>query len=66
MCSTTHFIINNSDRFTIYDADDNEVLVIVGPMCTFSICGDVEFKVTLLILYIQSWPILMYIVTYDI
>jgi len=32
-------------KFTIYDADDNEVLVIVGPMCTFSMCGDVEFKI---------------------
>jgi len=34
-------------RFCICDQDGNVVLKIVGPICTWSICGaDVEFKVT--------------------
>jgi len=32
-------------KFSIEDADGNEVLVIIGPWCTYSMCGDVEFKV---------------------
>lgn len=32
-------------KFTIMDGDGNEVLKIVGPFCTFSFCGDVEFMV---------------------
>jgi uncharacterized protein YxjI len=31
--------------FSICDGDGNEVLKIIGPWCTFSLCGDVEFKV---------------------
>jgi len=31
--------------FSILDADENEILKIVGPWCTYSICGDVEFQI---------------------
>ena len=32
-------------QFVIKDQDGNVALRIEGPFCTFSICGDVEFKV---------------------
>ena len=32
--------------FSVCDGDGNEVLRIIGPWCTFSLCGDVEFKVS--------------------
>jgi len=32
-------------KFEICDAQRNPVLLIEGPICTFNICGDVEFKV---------------------
>ena len=32
-------------RFEITDADGNVALVIIGPWCTWSCAGDVEFKV---------------------
>lgn len=34
-----------SPKFTIKDASGNAVLTIEGPLCTFSMCGDVEFNV---------------------
>lgn len=33
-------------RFRICDQSGNVVLKIIGPVCTYSICGNVEFKVT--------------------
>lgn len=33
-------------RFHIRDSVGNVILKIIGPVCTYSICGDVEFKVT--------------------
>jgi len=32
-------------QFTIKDAGGNVVFRIQGPFCTYSFCGDVEFKV---------------------
>jgi len=32
-------------KFSVCDADGNVVLVIKGPLCTFSLCGDVRFKI---------------------
>ena len=32
-------------KFEIQDADRNPVLLIEGPICTISMCGDVEFQV---------------------
>lgn len=32
--------------FVIKDATGNEVLRIKGPICRFSMCGDVEFQVS--------------------
>lgn len=32
-------------NFSIKDASGETVLTIVGPICTFSFCGDVDFKV---------------------
>ena len=32
-------------KFEIQDADHNPVLLIEGPFCTMSMCGDVEFQV---------------------
>merc|ERR1719340_560803 len=32
-------------QFVVKDQDGNVALRIEGPFCTFSICGDVEFKV---------------------
>lgn len=34
-----------SPKFSIKDASGETVLTIEGPICTFSICGDVEFNV---------------------
>lgn len=34
--------------FTIRNAANEEVLKIEGPICRFSMCGDVEFKVIFL------------------
>jgi hypothetical protein len=38
-------------QFNIKNAAGDVVLKIEGPVCTFSICGDVEFKVGFLSLY---------------
>jgi len=35
--------------FTIRNAANEEVLKIEGPICRYSMCGDVEFKVIFLI-----------------
>lgn len=35
-------------QFSVKDAGGNVVLRIKGPFCTFSFCGDVEFKVIFL------------------
>jgi len=32
-------------KFEIQDAQRNPILLIEGPLCTFNMCGDVEFKV---------------------
>merc|ERR1712062_708350 len=32
-------------QFIVKDQDGNVALLIEGPFCTYSICGDVEFKV---------------------
>lgn len=32
-------------KFSIKDASGETVLIIQGPFCTFSFCGDVDFKV---------------------
>jgi len=32
-------------KFEIQDAQHNPVLLIEGPVCTFNMCGDIEFKV---------------------
>ena len=32
-------------QFVVKDQDGNVALRIEGPFCTYSICGDVEFKV---------------------
>ena len=37
--------------FRVQNATGETVLRIEGPLCTFSICGDVEFKVSTLISY---------------
>jgi len=34
-------------QFKVKDAAGNVVLQIKGPFCTYSICGDVEFKVNI-------------------
>jgi len=34
--------------FTIRNAANEEVLKIEGPICRFTMCGDVEFKVIIL------------------
>ncbi|CAG0898295.1 unnamed protein product [Darwinula stevensoni] len=34
-----------SPKFTIQDAAGNAILLIEGPICTWSICGDVEFQI---------------------
>lgn len=35
-------------NFRVQNAAGETVLRIEGPLCTFSICGDVEFKVSML------------------
>lgn len=37
--------------FRVQNATGETVLRIEGPLCTFSICGDVEFKVSTLIFH---------------
>jgi hypothetical protein len=41
-------------QFNIKNAAGDTVLKIEGPICTFSICGDVEFKVGLLCFYLMD------------
>lgn len=41
-------------QFKIKNAAGDTVLKIEGPICTFSICGDVEFKVGLLCSYLMD------------
>jgi hypothetical protein len=41
-------------QFNIKNAAGDTVLKIEGPICTFSICGDVEFKVCFLCLYVTD------------
>ena len=36
-------------KFEIQDASRNPVLLIEGPICTFNMCGDVEFEVIFLV-----------------
>ena len=45
--SKTNFTFRSmcEPQFVIKDQDGNVALRIEGPFCTFSICGDVEFKV---------------------
>lgn len=38
-------------RFSVRNASGDVVLLIEGPFCTYSCCGDVEFKVLLKILF---------------
>jgi len=42
-------------QFSIKNAAGDTVLKIEGPICTFSICGDVEFKVGLLCFYLMDY-----------
>lgn len=42
-------------QFDIKNAAGDVVLKIEGPICTFSICGDVEFKVGFLCLCLEIW-----------
>jgi len=41
-------------QFNIKNAAGDTVLKIEGPICTFSICGDVEFKVGWLCFYLMD------------
>lgn len=41
-------------QFNIKNAAGDTVLKIKGPCCTYSICGDVEFKVGLLCFYLTD------------
>jgi hypothetical protein len=42
-------------QFNIKNAAGDVVLKIEGPICTFSLCGDVEFKVGFLALCPMLW-----------
>lgn len=44
-------------QFNIKNAAGDTVLKIEGPFCTFSICGDVEFKVGLLCFYLIDFSL---------
>lgn len=37
-------------KFTVRNASDDVILRIEGPFCTYSICGDVEFQVSELLI----------------
>lgn len=45
--------------FTIRNAANEEVLKIEGPICRFSMCGDVEFKVILFLLVSAKTDMIM-------
>ena len=47
-------------RFDITDGDGNVALVIVGPWCTYSCAGDVEFKVRKIVGLSQKLSALIY------
>jgi hypothetical protein len=41
-------------EFVVKDAAGNSILRIVGPFCTWSMCGDVEFEVIISTLFFLS------------
>ena len=43
--SLTHFRSLCAPEFVVKDQDGNVALRIEGPFCTYSMCGDIEFKV---------------------
>ena len=45
-------LIINIRRFEITDGDGNVALKILGPWCTYSCAGDVEFKVVETLVYV--------------
>ena len=45
-------LITNICRFEITDGDGNVALKILGPWCTYSCAGDVEFKVVETLVYV--------------